>query len=81
MDTTNLPFFQFLDNGNAQLILLCLAVFRIYLEVIGFDFGKLPLNQYALKKWNHQGPKQFHKWGFYFSLGYFFLFAPSFLLS
>lgn len=65
---------------NEQLfILTCLilSVFRIYLEVISFDFAKLPMtNKLPRKKAN-----QFHKFGFYMSVGYFMLFAPEILLS
>jgi hypothetical protein len=61
---------------NITFICLCLAVFRIYLEVIGFNFGKLPLTaKLPVEKQTH-----IHKTGFYLSLGYFILFAPSYLL-
>tara|TARA_Y100000768_G_scaffold388390_1_gene384003 strand:+ start:4935 stop:5150 length:216 start_codon:yes stop_codon:yes gene_type:complete len=56
---------------------LCLSVFRIYLEVIRFDFAKLPLTK-ALPT-----PVQanFHKFGFYMAIGYFVLFAPEYLMA
>jgi len=64
--------------NNELLIVVCLslAVFRIYLEVIKFDFAKLPMTA-------KMGPqmKKFHKYGFYFSIGYFVLFAPGYLLA
>ncbi len=67
---------SFLNNDLLILICLCISVFRIYLEVIKFDFAKMPLAK-------HFGETmvKFHKYGFYMSLGYFVLFAPSFLLS
>jgi len=67
----------FLDNQVLILICLCLSVFRIYLEVIGFNFAKLPIS----KAMPEQSRQNLHKWGFYFSIGYFFLFAPEYLLS
>jgi hypothetical protein len=52
-------------------------VFRIYLEVVGFDFTKLPIT----KSMPPGGAVKLHKYGFYFSIGYFMLFAPGYLLS
>ena len=66
-----------IENQIVALILLCLAVFRIYLEVIGFNFASLPIT----KKLPKEQQVLFHKYGFYFSLGYFVLFAPEYLLS
>lgn len=56
---------------------MMLAVMRIYLEVINFDFQRLPLTA----KMNSDQAVKFHKMGFYFSLGYFITFAPSLLLG
>ncbi len=63
---------SFYETEIITFILLCLAVFRIYLEVVGFDFSRLPLTKMLNR------PVKFHKYGFYFSLGYFFLFAPGY---
>jgi len=57
---------------------LMLAVFRIYLEVISFDFQRLPLTSRLMQR---EQAMKFHKMGFYFSLGYFITFAPSMLVS
>lgn len=65
----------FLESNTVTLIFLCLAVFRIYLEVIHFDFASLPLTKMV----SASRGKHLHKMGFYFSLGYFILFAPSYL--
>ena len=67
----------FLDNQTIILICLVLSVFRIYLEVIRFDFAQLPIT----KSIPEHTAKNFHKFGFYMSVGYFVLFAPEFLLS
>ena len=56
---------------------MMLAVMRIYLEVINFDFQRLPLTA----KMKSEQAVKFHKMGFYFSLGYFITFAPSLLLG
>lgn len=69
--------FSLEGNETLTLLLLSLAVFRIYLEVVGFNFAKLPLTA----KMPEGSRVKFHKMGFYFSLGYFVLFAPSYLLS
>lgn len=57
---------------------LGLAVFRIYLETIGFDFARLPITARMLPV---EQARKFHRMGFYFSLGYFIMFAPGMLLS
>lgn len=67
----------FLDNQTIILVCLVLSVFRIYLEVISFNFAELPLTK-ALPE---NIAKNFHKFGFYMSVGYFALFAPEFLLT
>ncbi|MBY0515484.1 MAG: hypothetical protein K2P81_01145 [Bacteriovoracaceae bacterium] len=59
-------------------ICLGLAVLRIYLEVINFDFARLPVTSKMMPK---EQAQRFHKMGFYFSLGYFITFAPGMLLS
>lgn len=66
-----------LNSNLLILICLILAVFRIYLEVIQFDFAKLPITSKLPKESMHK----FHKSGFYLSVGYFLLFGPSFLLG
>lgn len=68
---------SFLNGQVLILTCLCLSVFRIYLEVIKFDFAKLPLTK-ALPR---ESIMKFHKYGFYLSVGYFVLFAPEILLS
>jgi hypothetical protein len=67
----------FLDNQTFILFCLILSVMRIYLEVVGFNFARLPITN---KMPEHTG-RAIHKWGFYMSVGYFVLFAPEFLLS
>lgn len=58
-------------------VCLCLATLRVYLEVVGFDFQKLPLTAKVL---GNKG-KKFHKSGLYLSVGYILLFAPQTLLG
>lgn len=65
---------SFLTNEALILICLCLAVLRVFLEVIGFEFKKLPLTKRVLNSNN-----KFHQYGLYFSVGYIILFAPQFL--
>jgi hypothetical protein len=67
----------FLDNQTIILICLILSVFRIYLEVIQFDFAKLPITKSLPKDKAYN----LHKMGFYLSVGYFLLFAPEYLFS
>lgn len=65
-------------DGQAWVIFfLAIAVFRIYLEVIKFDFARLPVT----RQMGDGRSKKIHKFGFYMSVGYFMLYGPSFLLS
>ena len=68
---------SFIDQRIFILLCLILSVIRIYLEVVGFDFANLPIS----KKLPKDKSKGFHKYGLYMSIGYFVLFAPSFLMS
>lgn len=67
---------SFLDNQTLIFVFLCLSVMRIYLEVVQFNFAKLPITK-SLPK---ESMEKFHKMGFYFSVGYLLLFAPEYLL-
>ncbi len=64
-------------NDTMILVLLCLAVLRIYLEVVKFDFLALPLTR-AL---GEERAARFHRTGLILSVGYFVLFAPGYLLG
>lgn len=57
--------------------LMCLATFRIYLEVIGFDFRKLPLTRALGKRSSEDSLVRFHRLGLLFSIGFILLFAPT----
>jgi len=67
-----------MNDPHVIAICLLLAVIRIYLEVVGFDFARLPVSARLMEK---SQAERFHKLGFYFSLGYFIMFAPGVLLS
>lgn len=56
---------------------MCLAVLRIYLEVIRFDFSKLPITA----KLDEENQKKIHRTGLILSIGHIILFAPQILLS
>ena len=66
---------SFLDNQYLILTCLILSVLRIYLEVIKFNFAKLPITK-SLPK---ETQVKVHKLGFYLSVGYFLLFSPQIL--
>jgi hypothetical protein len=62
-------------------ICLLLASFRVYLQIIDFDFSQLPLIKvFARSEMMKKNMMQIHQWGFYFSVGYILLFAPSILI-
>lgn len=67
----------FYESESMTLILLSLALLRIYLEFVKFDFKTLPLTQ----KLNNQQGQRVHKFGFYCSIGYFILFAPTYFFT
>ena len=59
--------------------MLVAAVFRVYLEIIKFDFSELPLTKGMFKE--ARDAKKFHRNGLYLSLGYIVLSAPFTLFS
>lgn len=61
--------------------LMCLAAFRIYLEVIGFDLLKLPLTKQLAERSGADHLRRFHRMGLIFSVGFIVLFAPQLLLQ
>ena len=69
--------------SNEGFIILCLifAVGRIYLEVIGFDFSKLPITKSLGARNGEERLVRFHRMGLYLSIGYIVFFAPGILLS
>jgi len=73
----------FTDSGNTTmtLILLIIACLRVYLEVVGFNFEKLPLTCSLNNRMGNDYGKKLHRYGLFFSIGYIILFAPTFLLS
>lgn len=73
----------FFDGGNQSLsvIFLSLASFRVYLEIIGFDFSRLPLTRVISSSGSKDSMNKFHRTGLIFSVGYIILTAPSILLS
>lgn len=69
------------SNELIELLLLIFATGRIYLEIIGFNFDRLPITSTLSKTNGKESLRKFHKMGFYFSVGYLILFAPTYLLS
>ncbi len=71
------------ETYNESFILICLilAVFRIYLEVINFDFSTLPITKSIGDKMGTSASQNIHKAGLFFSTGYIVLFAPYFFIS
>lgn len=68
-------------NEMVVLILLSLAVFRVYLEVIRFDFTSLPMGKLVAQAHGADAVKRFHRMGLIFSIGYIVFFAPAILFS
>ncbi|MBT3235164.1 MAG: hypothetical protein HN353_04375 [Bdellovibrionales bacterium] len=64
------------SNEIAAICLLLLAATRIYMQLIHFRFEELPISRAIAKRLGQDYVIQFHKTGFYLSLGYFLLFAP-----
>ncbi|MCF8058459.1 MAG: hypothetical protein K9K67_04130 [Bacteriovoracaceae bacterium] len=72
-----------LMNPNQEVLigLMCLAAFRVYLEIVGFDFLKLPLTKGLSGRAGADGLKRFHRMGLIFSIGFIVLFAPNLLMG
>ena len=68
---------NFLDNQYLIISCLILSVIRIYLEIVKFNFSKLPITKSLAK----DTQVKFHKIGFYLSLGYFLMFLPEVILN
>lgn len=67
------------SNQWLNIFLLSVAMFRVYLEIIKFDFSVLPLTKGMFRE--AQQARNFHRNGFYLSLGYILLSAPFTLFS
>lgn len=67
------------SNQWLNIAMLLAAVFRVYLEIIKFDFAELPLTKGIFKDPNEA--IKFHRNGLYLSLGYIVLSAPFTLFS
>jgi hypothetical protein len=74
---------SFLDPSNQTMgiVLLSLAAFRLYLEIIDFKFENLPLTKVLARSNGAERLNRFHRMGLYFSMGYILFFAPGYLLS
>jgi len=62
---------------NSAMLMMALA--RVYLEIIKFDFTELPVTKGMFK--TKEDAFKFHRNGLYLSLGYIVLSAPFTLLS
>jgi hypothetical protein len=67
------------SNQWLNVFLLVVALFRVYLEIIQFDFSALPITKGMFKESDQA--RSFHRNGFYMCLGYILLSAPFTLLS
>ncbi len=74
LSVNGLPSNQWVNIG-----MLLVAVFRVYLEIIKFDFAELPLTKGMFK--TKEEAFKFHRNGLYLSLGYIVLSAPFTLFS
>lgn len=61
--------------------LMCLAAFRVYLEVVGFDLMRLPMTKFLANRSGNDSLRRFHRMGLVFSVGFILLFAPQLILQ
>lgn len=66
-----------LNNQTLTAVLLVLAAFRVYLEMIRFSFEELPLS----KMLGEKRAKSFHRFGLILSLGFILFAAPQILMN
>jgi hypothetical protein len=67
------------SNQWLNVAMLIVALLRVYLEIIDFDFAELPLTKRMFRGTDEA--KRFHKHGFYLCLGYIVFSAPFTLFS
>jgi hypothetical protein len=67
------------SNQWVNIAMLLVALFRVYLEIIKFDFSELPLTRGIFR--SADDAKRFHRHGLYMCLGYIVLSAPMTLFS
>jgi len=72
---------DYINNPTFIIVTLCLAVGRVWLEIIGFNFNKLPITAKMAAVNGKDRLHKFHRMGLYFSVGYILFFAPGILLS
>lgn len=78
MDILNITLGESNDVFTATI--LALACFRVWLELVGFDFNRLPLTK-ALGQRIEGASQRFHRFGLWMSVGTIIFTAPGFLLS
>jgi hypothetical protein len=66
---------EFLNDRTVLISCLILSSFRVYLEIIKFDFNSLPISS----KFPNDIANRFHKTGLYLSIGMILLFTPQVL--
>ena len=69
------------SNNVLTLILLILASFRIWMEIVNFNFLELPLTNKLKDIGGKNFAKSFHRVGLFFSVGYIIFFAPGYILA
>ncbi|MEX0798151.1 MAG: hypothetical protein WD025_01825, partial [Bacteriovoracaceae bacterium] len=62
---------EFFQDPQFILVCLCLAALRVYMEIMGMNFQKLPLTRAVFGR----NSGNFHRAGLYISVGYIVLFA------
>lgn len=67
------------SNQWINIALLLMALLRVYLEMIKFDFTELPVTKGMFR--TKEEAFRFHRHGLYLSLGYIVLSAPFTLFS
>jgi hypothetical protein len=67
------------SNMGLQIFLVALAGFRVYLEIIKFDFQSLPMTKTLMS--NPERSAKFHKVGLYLSIGFILTMAPNIMAS
>ncbi len=75
--------YDLFDRNNESVVVGCLilATIRIYLEVIKFDFARLPISKKMAEYAGREKTDRIHRTGLYLSIGYIVLFSPQYLLG
>jgi hypothetical protein len=68
-------------SQTTTIILVLLACFRLFLEIVIEDFSQLPLSKALARRTGEEQMRRFHRMGLVFSVGMIIFFGPHLLFA